>query len=905
MIGTTISHYKILEKLGEGGMGVVYKAHDTTLNRTVALKFLPSQIKESAEDKARFLQEAQAAAQLNHPNICTIHGIEESDGQIFIVMEFVDGKTLGELKQAVSLNQSIDYGIQISEGLAAAHEKGIVHRDLKPDNIMIRKDGRVLIMDFGLAKLKGISRLTKEGSIVGTAGYMSPEQAQGNETDHRSDIFSLGVMLYELIAGKSPFKGAHETAVLYEIVNVDTEPISSVKPDIDPELDGVVLECLAKEPTERFQSAAEVAKDLRRYKRASSRSRASRVMRVPSGLKGPASSVDGSPPNSLSSHTTSRPLIPWIAAGIFLTSTIVLGAIHFASPSPETHVYRSTILPPEKNVFTTAFGGHIALSPDGRALAFVARDSLGRTLLWVRPLNELSGYPLAGTEDATFPFWSPDGRSIGFFTDTKLRRIEAAGGPVQTICDAQGARGGSWNKEGTIIFCPNPNITTPLSRVSATGGVPREITKLNLGRGETSHRWPLFLPDGKHFLFISRTSAGSVGERDAIFLGSLDTSFAPRQLMDGSSSLGFSNGFLLFARDQTLMARAFDATSFEFTGEAFPVADHIHFEDLTSKASFTVSQDGTLAYQTGIGTSGARLIWMDRNGKLLEAVRQTKIYNDFRISPDGKRIALSMTDRGLDVWLYEISRETWTKFTFDAASKRWPLWTPDGKTVIFSSSQKGHWDLHQRASDGASAETPFLETENDKVANDWSRDGKYLLFISTDAKTKSDIWVLPLTAHDDAERKPFVFLRTEFDETRPVFSPDVRWIAYQSNESGVDEIYIQPFSGMESGKGAISGKWKVSTNGGSRPRWRRDGKELYYLSADLKIMAAEITLGASTVTIGSVRPLFAVRPFGGVARDIYDVTPDGQRFLVASQGGEEAASPVTLVVNWIAEVKNK
>lgn len=875
-------------------MGVVYKAQDFNLDRPVALKFLPPTLSASEQDKARFVQEAKAAAALNHPNICTIYGIEEHEGQTFIAMELIEGQSLREKKQSFSVKQAVDIGIQIADGLAAAHEKGIVHRDIKPENIMIRKDGIVQIMDFGLAKLRGASRLTKEGTTVGTAGYMSPEQVQGQETDHRTDIFSLGVILYEMLAGQSPFKGVHETAILYEIVNVDPIPISSLKQDIDPELDAIILECLAKEPSERYQAVAEAAKELRRFKRETSKARVSRVSVTREAYKPSGSTPSPSSEGSRKRRFFTLERLVWGGAVLAL---VAIAIFHFTEPLPEVRMYRSTILPPEKALFSTAFGGHIALSPDGRLLAFAARDSSGRTLLWARPLNALAGQALNGTDDASLPFWSPDSRFIGFFAGGKLKKIEASGGPPQTLCDAPTGRGGTWNDEGTIVFCPSSAPNNPLSRVSAAGGVPVKITKLDSSRGELSHRWPYFLPDGKHLLYVSRTTAGGVGDLDAIFVASVDSTFAPRLLINGSSSVAYGNGHLLFAREQTLMAQPFDAKRLETTGDAFPIAEHVYFEGFTSKTSFSVSTNGTLVYQTGAGSAGVQLLWYDRSGKQVGAISQPSIYNDLRLSPDGKRIAISQLDsknKNWDIWLYEIGRSVWTRFTFDPAIERWPIWSPDGNTIVFHSARKGRGDLYQRAASGAGTDELLLESNLPKYANDWSRDGRFLGYSVDDPKTKLDIWILPLKG----ERKPFGFLQTEFAEVRPAFSPDGRWIAYQSNESGRDEVYIRPFPGP-------GGKWQISTNGGTRARWRRDGKELFYLGSDDKIMAAEIKLGTTIVDVGSVQPLFQIRPFGGGGRDIYDVTGDGQRFLVASPGGEESSSPITLVVNWPVEVKRK
>ncbi|MCX6132879.1 MAG: protein kinase [Ignavibacteriales bacterium] len=891
MIGTTVSHYRILEKLGEGGMGVVYKAQDTNLDRFVALKFLPPHVAASRDDKARFLQEAKAVASLAHPNICTIHSVEEEDGKAFIVMEYVEGKTLKDMDQNVPLKQAVEIGTQVADGLAAAHEKGVVHRDIKPDNIMIRKDGRVQIMDFGLAKLKGVSRLTKEGSTVGTAGYMSPEQVQGQETDHRTDIFSLGVVLYELFTGESPFKGVHETAISYEIVNVDPAPLSAVKPEIDPQLDAIILECLEKEPSERYQSVAEVAKELRRFKRESSRSRVSRVS-VARPIYKSDNAASASAEMKPKIRITRREFAAWILAGVLLVSSVVVA--YFSLRESEVFVTRSSILPPEKTTFNADLGGHIALSPNGKLLAFVGQDSARKSNVWVRPLNALSGQMLSGTEGAQYPFWSPDSRFIGFFAGGKLRKIEASGGPPQTICEASDARGGTWNRDGVVVFTAAGN--TPLSRVSAAGGSPTVLTKFDSSRQEISHRWPWFLPDGKHFLFGVQTTQTGAAEGDLICVGSLDGT-ENNTLLHASSNMAYAAGHVLFLREQSLMAQPFDVKSLSFTGDAFPVAEQVQFFANRNKAIFTVSDNGVLAFQTGGISGSSQLIWYDRTGKELERVDKPGNFGNFRLSPDAKNLAVDVSDtksRNVDLWVYDLARKVSTRFTFDPAVEAYPVWSPDGNRIVFNSNRKSLFNLYQRASSGAGSEELLLESDHTKIPTDWSADGRFLLYFTFgDQKTGTDLWVLPLSG----DRKPILFLQTEFNEVRPTMSPGGKWIAYQSNESGTNQVYVRPFPGP-------GGKYQVSTTPGSRPRWRKDGKELYYLGADGRLMAAEVASIGETFVVGAVRPLFATRAVTGLTTS-YDVTADGKRFLVNTVLGETLSFPITLVVNWDAELKKK
>ncbi len=916
MIGQSIAHYTILEKLGEGGMGVVYKALDTKLNRAVALKFLPAQVSASDQDKSRFIQEAQAAAALNHPNICTVHGIEEWDEpggskQTFIVMEFVDGQTLQEKKKNLSLKQAIEIGIQVAEGLAAAHEKGIVHRDIKPENIMIRKDGIVQIMDFGLAKLRGASRLTKEGATVGTVGYMSPEQVQGLDVDQRTDIFSLGVVLYEMLSGELPFKGVHETAIIYEIVNVDAFPPSSVRQDIDPELDRIVLECLDKDRDERCQSAKELSKDLKRFKRESGRQRVSRISTVRNisrpmsvstqatdqtsgAITGPGSGTIMSPP---ASSRTPGPLAhisaAWLVAALSLL--VSLGSVGFlllrGSPTDQS-VSRTAILSPHKVNYNTDVGGHIALSPDGKILAFVGIDTTGRSLLWIRPLNSLLPLPLSGTDGAEYPFWSPDSRSIAFFAAGKLKKIDASGGPSLTICDATQGRGGAWNRDGIIIFAPSN--ADGLYKVSAAGGAPVRITHIDSTLHQVNHRWPFFLPDGKHFLYTDMTSPTGANENDQVFVGSLDSSINKPILHAGSNTI-FTRGYLLFVRQENLMAQPFDPSSFALTGEAVPIAQQIQFANIRSKGIFSTSENGELVYQSSGGAQATRFIWFDRNGRESEIFGDRPIDNSASLSPDGRKIAFDSYDpqaRNLDVWLYDLGKNVSTRLTFDPLADRNALWSPDGQTIVFSSNRKGHFDIYQKKADGTGAEEPLFISNVEKGATDWSRDGHYIcLSVNGKPGTKWDLWILPMFGN----RKPYPFLETEFSEWSGAFSPDSRWIAYQSDESGRYEIYVRPFQGAE-------GKWQVSTTGGLNPIWRPDGHELYYESAERKLMAVEVSGTGSTFQAGTPHPLFDIDSKG--QGSIQAIAPNAQRFLLTVAPGASSV-PVTIVMNWDAEMGKK
>lgn len=907
MIGSTISHYKILEKLGEGGMGIVFKAEDIKLKRTVALKFLPPHLSASESDKARFIQEAQAASALNHPNVCTIHDIQEHDGQMFIVMECVEGMTLREKKGTITFKQANDIAIQIADGLAAAHEKGIVHRDIKPENVMIRKDGIAQIMDFGLAKLRAsgskITRLTKEGSTVGTAGYMSPEQVQGQDADHRSDIFSLGVLLYELFTGQMPFKGIHETALAYEIVNVDAPPMTSVKPDIDPALDAIVLECLEKDQNERTQSAKQVAIDLKRYRRESSRQRVSRVTAVRPVLAPTRSGHH----DVLQEEVSKRSILPWIIAGVFALFAAGLGVLHLTSPSIQRSVVTAYIPPPDNMSFylygNTA--GPAAISPDGKRLAFVAADSAGKKYVYIRSLDALTSKRLTGTEGAQHPFWSPDNQFLGFMAHGKLKKIDASGGAPITICDAPFSRGASWNVDGTIIFAATPG--GPLSSVSASGIIKAAITAFDSLRKENSHRWPSFLPDGKHFLYMARTiTAGTQGEGGLICLGSLDGK-VNKVLVPAVSNAAYASGQILYVRGTTLVAHKFDQSSLELKGEPATVAEGVTYDPSTNRGMFTVSSNGILIYQTGTAQLGSRLMFHDRSGKPMGQASELSEYYYPRLSPDGSRVSAYIWDfqsHNADVWITDFKRGMKTRFTFSAATETYTVWSADGGWIVFNSNAEGAFNLYEKSTSGAGGEKLLLKSDGNKNPDSWSSDGNYLLYEEFGgAKSGSDLWVMPMTG----DRTPFVFLKTEFSESDAQFSPDGRWIAYSSNESGSSEVYIRPFikPGAESGKNASAGKWQTSVSGGDAPRWRRDGKELYYFSADGKVMVADITTNGGSLDVSHVRSLFDVPSIVQLPGSDYDVTADGQKFLINVPFEIQNETPLTLVLNWDLQLEKK
>jgi Tol biopolymer transport system component len=880
--GSRLGPYEILAPLGAGGMGEVYRARDTRLERTVAVKVLSPQLSASPESRQRFDREAKTISQLSHPHICALHDVGHQDGVDYLVMEYLEGETLSDrlVKGALPLEQTLKYGQQIADALDKAHRQGIVHRDLKPSNVMLTKSG-VKLLDFGLAKtfetpaakgsltsLPTQQGLTHEGTILGTFQYMAPEQLEGRDADARTDIFALGAVLYEMATGEKAFSGATQASLIGAILHTEPAPISSVQPMTPPGLERVVRTCLAKDPEERWQSAADIKRELCWVEEGSS-----------AGVAAP-----GLPRRSAR-------LFPWAFAAVAL---LVSGAALLRYRN-RTSVFagpmRSSIVLSDKSAVRA-----VALSPDGTRLAFIARDASGKNLLWVRPLDSLAEQPIPGTENPSFPFWSPDGRSIGFFADGKLRRIEASGGPPQTICDAPSSRGGSWSREGTILFAPVSD--GQLYRVSASGGLPTPVTRLDPSRGETSHRWPVFLPDGRRFLYlVASFGFGGQMEKMGIYVGSLDSK-EERFLVRANSSIAYAPpGYLLFSRERNLMAQRFDPKRMQIEGDPLPVAEQIQYFSQIFDALFSVSENGLLLYQPRAASSLAQLVWFGRSGKQGGSLGPPGDQANPRISADGKRVALDIHDPltgNSDIWIYETSGGSPTRLTSNPGIDNVPIWSPDGSRIVFRAIRRAHSDLFQKDSNGARSEEPLLQSERNKQPNDWSRDGRSILYRELDATRNYKLWVLPM----EGGGKPLEFLQTTFGVMDGQFSPNGHWVAYASNESGKWEIYVAPFPGP-------GNNWKVSGAGGSEPRWRGDGRELYYLAPDGKLMAVDVKEGPP-FEASPPRALFQTRPRGHVSSAdsfSYDVTADGQRFLVNTDVGGDVSPPLTVVLNWAAELK--
>ena len=884
--GTKLGRYEIRSKIGAGGMGEVYRARDTQLGRDVAIKVLPSAFSVDEDRLRRFEQEACAAGALNHPNILVVHDINAHDGAPYVVSELLEGETLRKRIGGTALGQrrAIDYALQIANGLAAAHEKGIIHRDLKPDNVFVTNDGRVKILDFGLAKLTQLDgnqaqtdvptrRVdTDPGVVMGTVGYMSPEQLKGRAVDQRTDIFSFGAILYEMLSGRRAFHAQSAAETMSAILKEDPPDLSDSNRSVSPALERLVSHCLEKSPEGRFHSARDVAFALEAL-----------------GGSTPISSETTAIAVAAPRRWTRRELIlASVAAVGVLTATalaIAIAASYFRRTPTETHSVRLFINPPEKTSF-----GSFAISPDGLHVVFVATDASGKNLLWVRPLASTDAQPLSGTEEAVDPFWSPDSRFIGFFAGGKMKRIEATGGPVRTLCVAAVPRGASWNREGVIIFAPTPN--DPLYRISAEeGGEPTLLTKLDPSRQEASHRWPYFLPDGQHFLY----SVLGGPQAQGIYVSSIGAKESRRLLDVRDTVVAYAEpGYLLFRRETSLLAQKFDNENLQLTGNSFPIAEEVGFEASTFQTYFSVSQTGRLAYSSG-NYGLTQLTWVDRSGKELGTIGQPRSYYIRPwVSPDGKRMAVDGPDMqgNRDIWLIDLVTGTPTRFTFDPSTELFPVWSWDGTRIVFASDREGPRQLYVKNATGAGKEELLLKSEANKIPMDWSPDGRFIIYIVNDPKTKIDLWVLPLFG----DQKPVPFLQSAANERQARFSPDGRWIAYVSDESGTNEIYVRSFP--DSG-----GKWQISTNGGYHLAWGHKG-ELFYISTDKKMMAVEVKGEGTTFQRGTPKALFDRRiPSFNTPLAQFAVTADDQKFIVANPVADNTSVPITVVLNWTADLK--
>jgi Tol biopolymer transport system component len=895
--GVRLGSYEVLHPLGAGGMGEVYRARDTRLGREVAIKVLPAAFAADHDRMVRFQREAHVLASLNHPHIAAIFGFEESNSTRALVMELVEGPTLQQriAQGAIPIEEALPIAKQIAEALEYAHEHGIVHRDLKPANIKLTRDGAVKVLDFGLAKALSDDPLspdvsnsptfsavaTRAGTILGTAAYMSPEQAKGKTADRRSDIWSFGVVLYEMLSGQRLFTGETSQETLAAVLRAEPD-WSALPATVPARVRRLLRRCLEKDPRRRIQAIAEAR------------------IAIEDTLGGAADEAALAVP---SAAPVWRQALPWVLAGAFaLALLLVLWTRQPPVPQPATPVRLSVELGADASL-ATGFGPAAILSPDGTLLAFTAQKASGQQpQLYVRRLEQLAAFPLSGTEGGRDPFFSPDSQWLGFFAEGKLKKVAVTGGAAIALCDAPNDRGGTWSEDGTIIF--TPAIGAGLSRVSSAGGTPEVLTTPDQAAGENLHRWPQALPGGRAVLFTANAIGDS--ENASIVVQSLPK--GPRRVLQlgGYHGRYLRSGHVVYIHLGTLFAAPFDLGRLELTGPAAPVLQGVTAAPTNAGAQFAFSDRGTLVFLPGqTVAAGVPIQWMNQDGKTEPLRALAGNYNNIRFSPDGQRLAMELGEgRERDVWVYEWGRDTMSRLTFDPGDDTRPVWTPDGQRIAFASTRAGKAtrNIYWQRADGTGTAERLTETKNPPVPLSWHPSGKFLVFHENDPQTGMDLWILPMEGNETSgwkPGKPTAFLKSPSNEVEPAFSPDGKWLAYQSSESGRSEVYVRPFPGP-------GGKWQVSTGGGSYPTWSRNRKELFYRTAEFGFMVAAYAVAGDSFRAEKPRQWSpGLVPARGTART-FDLHPDGRRFAVlkdAEQQAEEKRDKVVFIENFFDELR--
>jgi len=873
--GTRLGSYEILSPLGAGGMGEVYRARDTKLGREVAIKVLPEEFTQHPQKLARFEREAKLLAALNHPGIATLHGLEESEGKPFLVMELVEGQTLADrISQGpIPVGEALELSLQIAEALEAAHEKGVIHRDLKPANIKVDPEGKVKVLDFGLAKAFAeevpeselsqsptLSRdATRAGVILGTAAYMSPEQAKGKTVDKRTDIFSFGIVLFEMLTGKKAFKGEDVPEVLARIIGKEPE-WEALPRDLDSRIDGLVRRCLRKDRKLRRQSIGDVRVELHE--------------------------IVAQPTAASETVKSGTPSLVWrlavpVAA---LLSALLVWTVRRPEPPSELVMRFSIALPPSQT-FTTISRHVVAFSPDGTRLVYAANNQL-----YLREVDQLEAEPIRGTDVGPLnPFFSPDGQWVGFHANGNLRKISVSGGAPVTLCEADPPFGASWGADDTIIFAEG---TGGVLRVSADGGTPETLIPMDSAKNEYAHG-PQMLPDGKTVLFTLR--AGGTWDEAQIVAQSLETGARSVLIEGGSDARYVPTGHLVYALGDTLLAVPFDVSQLQVTIGPVPIVEGVARADVpTGAAHASFSHSGSLVYVPDILRANRTLVWVDREGEEEAIAAGPRAYVYPRISPDGRRVALDVRDLENDIWIWDISRQTLRRLTFGPERDTYPAWTPNGLQVAFGSDRGGGPNIYSKAADGAGTVEQLTDSQNNLYPYVFSPDGEQLLYRASQSGGGFDLGVLRRDGDDSSK----ALLTTEYNEINADLSPNGQWLVYQSNATGQYEVYVSAFPNLD------QGSWQISRGGGTEPLWSRDGSELFYLDQDRRLMAVPVELDSGFEFGNAVVVLNeSSSPFPNAPGRTYDATSDGKRFLMIKDTGESRAYSLNVVVNWFEELK--